>query len=1507
MVTKSEKTRIQAMIQALQKRLSGDTEAALNVSLQQDDLDDLAKAVNALLNETGPTGAGPQKKQGAATANEQHYVQILDRMQESYFETDINGNFIFFNDRLTQALGYDADELPGMNFRKIIAPHCVKNVSDTFQRMLAAGEGIHALEWQVIKKDGSLLDVESSADVLRDAGGKPLGFYGISHDITQRKQTERKLQASEERYRHIIDSIEESYFEVDLKGNLLYFNDSSPRDLQYTQEEISSKKNYRQFTDEQNAQKVYNKFHQVYLTGQTVKGFDWQVFRKDGKVLDVESSVSLMRDEDGRPCGFRGITRDVSQRKETEKRLRLISENIRDVIWTRDFDLNFTYVSPSIYRMTGFTSEEVMSIHLKSYKTLGEYDHYLHELREKLDYAKAHPFEKGAPLIVETQIMRKDGALIWVENNISFNRDENGVPFEIIGVIRDITERKKVEETFKESEKLHRMIVENMQDSITLLDFDLNYIYQSPSEVRVTGWTAEEIRHISIKDQMPPESFAAAEKVLAEEFEREFSGQPLDPHRKRVMELQIYRKDGSLIWEETTASFYRDETGKAVGILLCQRDITDRKKAEQAFAESEKRYRMIVENMHDSIATLDMNLKLTYQSPSEIRLTGYTPEEVARLAPGDIMTPESRAHVRSILEAEFAREFSGDPVDPHHFVTLDVEVYHKDGHRLWQEVTASFNRDENGKPVEIMLVSRDITERKKMEAALKESERRYRMIVENMHDTIWTMDLDLHYTYQSPSEVRVTGYTPEEIMQPPIEKVISKATYERVTQLFAEELEKEFSGQPLDPHRSRTIEVEMIHKDGSTIWQEISASFNRDENGKPIEIMLVGRDITERKKVEEELRESEKRYRMIVENMQESIALIDLNLQYIYQSPSEIHISGYTPEEIIQIPSEKQFTPESFARGSQMLAEELELEFSGKPVDPHRSRTIELEYYRKDGSTVWLEVTASFQRDETGKPMGILMVSRDINERKKMEAALKESEKRYRMIVENMQDTISLLDLDLNYVYQSPSEIRVTGFTPEEVIQIPSEKQVTPASYERAVELFSEELAREFSGEPVDPHRSIVIELEAYRKDGSTVWIEETCTFQRDDNGKPIGILMAGRNITERKKAEQERDKLAAQLLQSQKMETVGRLAGGVAHDFNNMLNVILGYIDLAKMRLTMENPIYTDLLEIEKAATRSRDLTAQLLAFSRKQIISPKVVNLNALIAETQKTITRLIGEDIDLKFYPAGDLWAIKFDPVQIEQILINLAINARDAMHKGGKLVIETSNITVDSSFCDSHMEIVPGDYVRLTVSDTGSGIDRANLPYVFEPFFTTKEFGKGTGLGLATVYGIIKQNDGFISVYSEPGQGSTFKIYLPRTIEELIVAPRTPEAPVRSGSGTILLVEDDEMVLKMVSDMLEALGYMVIASESPVDALSLCQKGVTPIDLVITDVVMPQMSGKELRDKLIAFNPEMKILFMSGYTSNIIAQHGVLEEGMQFIQKPFSISLLAEKIRQMLAGR
>jgi two-component system sensor histidine kinase EvgS len=450
-------------------------------------------------------------------------------------------------------------------------------------------------------------------------------------------------------------------------------------------------------------------------------------------------------------------------------------------------------------------------------------------------------------------------------------------------------------------------------------------------------------------------------------------------------------------------------------------------------------------------------------------------------------------------------------------------------------------------------------------------------------------------------------------------------------------------------------------------------------------------------------------------------------------------------------------------------------------------------------------------------------------------------------------------------------------------------------------------LTSEFSGEPIDPYRSRIVEVKVYHKNGGTVWLEITATFIRDENGKPTGLLLAGRDINARKKAEEEKAKLEEQLLQAQKMESVGRLAGGVAHDFNNMLNVILGYAELAKLKLTSDDPVSKDIEEIEKAAIRSRDVTSQLLAFSRKQIISPKIINLNELILSIQKTLARVIGEDVHLSFYPKENIWQIKFDPTHIEQILFNLAANARDAMPGGGKLTMETHNVHLDEAFCRDHLGFMPGDYVVLAVSDNGSGIDKENLQYVFEPFFTTKDVGKGTGLGLAMVYGIVKQNGGFINVYSEPGQGTTFKIYMPRNLEMDATVEETKEESAVFSPAMILLVEDDDMVRGMITQMLKTIGYSVMAAATPGEALSLCEKGDTTVDLVITDVVMPVMNGRELRDKLRVVRPEIKVLFVSGYTSNVVVHHGILEEGVHFLQKPFSMNDLSRKISEALAGK
>lgn len=406
--------------------------------------------------------------------------------------------------------------------------------------------------------------------------------------------------------------------------------------------------------------------------------------------------------------------------------------------------------------------------------------------------------------------------------------------------------------------------------------------------------------------------------------------------------------------------------------------------------------------------------------------------------------------------------------------------------------------------------------------------------------------------------------------------------------------------------------------------------------------------------------------------------------------------------------------------------------------------------------------------------------------------------------------------------------------------------------------------------------------------------------------GQIIGSTEFTRDITQRKQIEIEKEKLQSQLLQSQKMESVGRLAGGVAHDYNNMLAVIFIEVELLRSRLPEGSPLLEYVEEILLAAMRSRDITRQLLAFSRQQIIAPKPCNLNTLIQEIEKSLIRLIGEDISLNVSLDPDPGQILIDPSQIDQILINLAVNARDAMPDGGRISIETSPCELDEEYCAKQLECSPGNYVCLTVRDTGIGMETETLANIFEPFFTTKEVGKGTGLGLATVFGIVKQNHGSITVESEVGVGTTFRIYFPR-LPEVQKTQETVQttSSVVAGTETILLVEDDESLRHATAAILATLGYRITAAANPSEALSFIENGDIPFDLLLTDVVMPGMSGAQLRDIMVAKKPDIKVLFMSGYTSEAIARKGVLDEGVSFIQKPFSVDDLAKKIREIMS--
>lgn len=432
-------------------------------------------------------------------------------------------------------------------------------------------------------------------------------------------------------------------------------------------------------------------------------------------------------------------------------------------------------------------------------------------------------------------------------------------------------------------------------------------------------------------------------------------------------------------------------------------------------------------------------------------------------------------------------------------------------------------------------------------------------------------------------------------------------------------------------------------------------------------------------------------------------------------------------------------------------------------------------------------------------------------------------------------------------------------------------------------------------------------EFRVLHPDGTVKHIKGKGLVLRGADGNAERMLGINYDITEAKHAEEEKHKLESQLQQAQKMESVGRLAGGVAHDFNNMLSVIMGHAELGLMRLEATSPVCADLKEISKTAERSADLTRQLLAFARKQTVAPKVIDLNDTVSSMLRMLQRLIGEDINLTWQPSVEQCQVKMDPSQIDQILANLCVNARDAIEDTGWITIETGTCSIDADYCARNPEATPGEYVRLVVSDDGKGMDRETQAHIFEPFYTTKEMGKGTGLGLATVYGAVKQNNGFINIYSEPGQGTTFSIHLPHYAEDTVRKHAEEAAqPVPRGQETILLVEDEAAILNITAIMLEKQGYTVLRADSPGRAMELAREHHGPIHLLMTDVIMPEMNGRDLARNILAIHPGMKRLFMSGYTADVIAHHGVLDEGVNFIQKPFSLPVMAARVREMLDG-
>lgn len=789
----------------------------------------------------------------------------------------------------------------------------------------------------------------------------------------------------------------------------------------------------------------------------------------------------------------------------------------------------------------------------------------------------------------------------------------------------------------------------------------------------------------------------------------------------------------------------------------------------------------------------------------------------------------------------------------------------------------------------IMMVNqRLIIEIEGNEDNVRKSEEKYSIITENMTDVVWTSDLEGNLTFISSSIERLTGETVEENMKRSFESRFSPESLARIMPMFAQEFEKE-KDPSIPKNRARIIEAQQYKKDGSATWVEMNVSFIRDKNGNPIGFQGITRDITDRKKAEEELLDRERRLQQIFDILPIGLWFADENGKLIMGNPAGVKIWGAEPT--VGIEEYGVFKARKLPENIEIKGEEWALAKTVKDGVIIENELLEIDAF--DGKKkVIINYTAPILDDEN-KVTGAIVINQEVTEKYKYEEELKKSEEKYRLMAENMGNVITMLDMELNYTYGTPNVEKVLGFTVNEYVKLRVDQTMTPESFRIVMETFEEEMAIEMSGNG-DPKKSRVLELEEYRKDGSTIWMENVISFVRDEKGNPIGVLSVSRDVTERRMALEEKARLTEQLYHAQKMESVGALAGGIAHDFNNLLQVIGGYTSMLLIDQKRDASEVDKLKTIEKAVDRASELVSNLLNFSRKNVSMKKEIDLNNEIRASVKILERTLPKMVTIKTDLDRTISKISADTVQIEQIMLNLGKNSSDAMPDGGEILIKTENV-----------ENEKGKHILMTFSDTGQGMDQAIKDYAFDPFFTTKEVGKGTGLGLASVYGIVESHGGQIHCKSELGKGTVFYVYFP-AVDSVIQSGKviTEKTAKLEGTETILIVDDEKNIRDIYSTALKEFGYKIITANSGEEALLIFNENHKSIDVVILDLGMPGMGGFKCMLEMKKTVPDSKIIVASGY-SEVFQTEDLIKSGASgFIQKPFKLKSVLEKIREVL---
>jgi PAS domain S-box-containing protein len=880
--------------------------------------------------------------------------------------------------------------------------------------------------------------------------------------------------------------------------------------------------------------------------------------------------------------------------------------------------------------------------------------------------------------------------------------------------------------------------------------------------------------------------------------------------------------------------------------------------AERRVRQSDALYRAIVERTPGVtyLSTLDPACPATYVSPQVSALIGYTPDEVVA-TPSlwvEAIHPDDRQRV---LDRLASTQNTGS------IFREEYRLRTKTGEVVWVQDEARLVRDTDGHPLCLQGIMIDVSDRKRAETELQQVNGMLSALVAASPMPIISLDAHRQVMTWNPAAERAYGWRADEVLGQVVPNVPPdrQAEFERI------------HGSVFTGERS-TAETQRLRRDGTAIEVLVSASPVRDADGRIWGSMGVHVDITARKRVEEQLRRSEEQFRSVLENTLDIILLLRPDGTISYVNPATRGMTGFDAADVVGRSVFDVLHRDEVAPARAMLQQVLS--------PPYEVRNAELRSRHKNGNWLVFEVSGR-ALVEAGELRGVVLNARDITARRDAESRAR-AEQTFRSAIEDsLLAGIGTIDIHGRQTYVNRAFAAMVGWTPEELLG-----KLPPFVYwpDDAIPRYQEVITTCLAGacKPA--------ELPLLRRDGSRLEVLIVPSPMQDADGRVTGWLAVFYDLTDRKQLE-------AQVRESQKMEAVGRLAGGVAHDFNNLLTAILGYSELVEGQIA-GTPAAEDVAQIRQAAESAARLTHQLLAFSRRQVLDPVVLNVNTVVGNLEKMLRRVLGEDVDLRPALAPDLPAVVADRGQLEQIIMNLAVNARDAMPEGGVLTLSTSVATIVARNGD----VAPGDYVRLGVEDTGCGIDAQTVTHIFEPFFTTKEAGKGTGLGLATVYGIVKQSGGYIEVTSQPGHGARFDVYLPCAEAAPETLPETA-APRPHGRGTVLVVEDEVPVRNLVRRTLEADGYAVLIAE-PATAASVARAHEGTIDVFLLDVVMPVKCGPEVAADLRVIHPEARVLYMTGYTEHAVLERMHVSDSAQVLHKPFTSSLLLATIRDTIDG-